>query len=156
MRVVGIDPGKTGALVLMDGTSILEMQVMPKDSLIVRDMLLDWDPNVVYIEKAQSSAKGGVTSMFNYGRDFGEIVGILKALKISHVQVPPVVWCKVMHQGASRKGTAKDRSLQVALRLFPEQNFLATKRSYVPHDGLIDGSLIAYYGRQQEYAKGNQ
>lgn len=47
----------------------------------------------------------------------------------------------------------KDIALRVALRIWPDHNWIATKRSRVPHDGMIDAALIAEYARLTGYGK---
>jgi hypothetical protein len=44
-----------------------------------------------------------------------------------------------------KKIDTKKTSLMAAKRLFPNESFLATSRSRVPHDGIVDAALIAQY-----------
>lgn len=92
--------------------------------------------------------KQGVTSMFSYGTGYGILQGVVGAFGFPFTLVPPRVWTKVMHAGVSTDISAKEKSLVAALRLFPDQNFLATPRSTKPHQGLIDACLINEYGRR--------
>jgi len=150
-RVMGIDPGAKGALALMTNRKIERMEVMPEDIHLTIDLIVDWQPSIIYLEKAQAMPGQGVSSMFKYGRHYGEIVGAISTLKIPLVEVSPRTWTKLMHAGTDSKLPAKGRSLKAALSLYPYMNFLATKRSRVPHDGLIDASLITGYGYKKEY-----
>jgi hypothetical protein len=43
------------------------------------------------------------------------------------------------------KGNTKVTALKRANALWPEQDWLATKRSKVAHDGIVDAALIAHY-----------
>jgi hypothetical protein len=45
-------------------------------------------------------------------------------------------------------GQTKVFALRKANILWPEQKWLATARSYVPHDGIVDAALIAQYHLQ--------
>jgi hypothetical protein len=61
--------------------------------------------------------------------------------------VPPQAWTGALHKKAPMTfANPKESSLYVARQLWPDQNFLATERSRVPHDGVVDAALIAYYG----------
>jgi len=153
MKVLGIDPGKTGGLALADGGKMVKMEVMPEDSFFLINLLVDWSPDIVYLEKAQAMPGNGGVSMFTYAQGYGEIIGILKSLKIPYVLVRPTAWTKILHKGQSGKD-AKVKSRSAALSLFPYMNFLATARSRKPHEGLVDAALIAEYGSREEYNKG--
>ena len=43
------------------------------------------------------------------------------------------------------KGMTKVAALAVANKLWPQQRWIATNKSKVPHDGMIDAALIAHY-----------
>lgn len=159
--IVGIDPGLKGAIVVMNVTkhvvpngAVTELMVMPNNLIKLVDMLevYNRDGNkirMVYIEKAQAMPKQGVSSMFKYGMGYGELLGILYALRLPHGLVHPRVWCKTMHAGLSAKASAKERSKEAVKRLFPDVNTLATSRSTKPHEGIIDALLITEFGRRQ-------
>ena len=150
LRVVGIDPGKTGALALATHIEVEQMEVMPEFPKSILEILKSWKPDHVFLEKAQAMPKNGAVSMFKYGVSYGEIRGLLIAMAIPFTLVPPRTWAKVMHKGADGKDTtAKEKSKEIAHRIFPHLNFLATERSKKPHDGLIDAALIAEYGRRE-------
>jgi crossover junction endodeoxyribonuclease RuvC len=147
VRIVGIDPGQKGALVLLDGDNI-EMHQMPDNAGEIVDILSSISDCHIFLEKAQamsiSGVKQGVSSMFNYGVGFGTLLGIIAALKIPHTLVHPKTWCKEMHQGTS-EGDAKQRSLEAVRRLYPHVN-LIRPRCRKPDEGFIDALLIAGYG----------
>ena len=88
---------------------------------------------------------------FSFGENKGEYRGMLVALELPYMEVQPKVWQKVAWEGVPLMKNSKGRtdtkamSLTAAKRLFPNESFLATSRSSVPHDGLVDAALIAYY-----------
>jgi crossover junction endodeoxyribonuclease RuvC len=154
----GIDPGKTGALSLVDNRGcIVDMCVMPltpdgPDCREIKRILLGWsrlatDGFHVALEKGQTMPKQGGVSVFNYGHGCGILYGILSALELPFTFVRPAVWTKVMHQGTD-DGEAKARSLVAACRLWPIQTWLPTDRCKKPHDGLVDATLIAEWCRR--------
>ena len=149
MKIIGIDPGQKGAIcILIDGAAIF--YPMPKTPDYLAEIIKAHCKGQyhVFVEKAQAMPKNGAVGMFNYGRGFGEILGILAYHKAPFTLVHPRTWCKIMHQGTSADGTAKDRSLSAAKRLFPNTNLFRSLRCKKPDDGFIDALLIAEYGRR--------
>lgn len=161
MRIVGIDPGKKGAVVTITRSqgSIIDMWAMEEDKqglvLHLEKLLLGVQEKGhlhVFLEKAQAMPKNGAVSMFNYGTGYGIIQGILLALKIPHTLVPPGLWTKQLHAGIMGS-LPKKKSLEAARRLFPEVDLKdpCSPRSKVPHEGIVDALLIAEYGRRHSY-----
>ena len=146
MKVIGIDPGQKGALVILDG-DIITLHQMPEDATGILAILSEHTTDShVFLEKAQAMPGQGNVSMFNYGVGFGTILGILTALKLPHTLVHPKTWCKVMHQG-TKADEAKKRSLEAARRLYPHVEFIRP-RCRNPDEGYIDAILIAGYGKR--------
>lgn len=154
MIIVGIDPGKSGAIALLTTFSgvraDVELLVMPEVQAVAAK--LQWVAAAaqdahVFVEKAQSFPSQGIASAFNYGTGYGELLGMLWALGLAHTLVPPRTWTKVMHAG-TKSTEPKKRSLEAAQRLFPTIKLTATPRCKKPHDGLVDALLIAEYGRR--------
>ena len=157
MLIVGIDPGKSGAVAVLEDRSIHEIHVMSDihwfcdfmDSLKVYAKETNQEIKV-YIEKAQAMPKNGAVSMFTYGAHYGELLGSMTALRIPFETVPPRTWTAAMHQTKSRKISPKAKSLQALHRLFPDVRLTdpRSERAKVPHIGIIDAILIAEYGRR--------
>lgn len=171
MRIVGIDNGLDGGLVLIDSSlaSTPELQyhglaVAVTPTVIVRgskreydanaivERLKLWKPNHVYLEKAQAMPGQGVTSMFSIGQGYGLYRGILSALKIPYTLVHPKTWQKDMFRDQPKTDT-KAMSFIVCSRIWPSVSWLATPRCKKPHDGLTDAALIAAYGQKSGEAK---
>jgi hypothetical protein len=155
MLIVGIDPGKNGAVVGLQGKEVY-IELM-KDAVWFADHMESLRQRTsdglvkVYLERAQPMPKNGAVSMFNYGQHYGELIGVLTALCISFETVPPSVWTKALHQTRKSALTPKARSLQAVQRLFPDVRLTApdSERATKPHDGIVDALLIAEYGRRQ-------
>jgi len=155
--IIGIDPGKKGAIVGLDREtgSVGFMEPMPliqKKEFNPTEFLLTLRKRQkvehVFLEMAQSFRGQGIVSTFNYARDFGIIIGILTAAKIPYTLVRPKIWQKEMFTGTFANSDPKVRALQVASRLWPHVSFLNSPRCKVAHDGMIDAALIAEYGRR--------
>lgn len=155
MRHIGIDPGLSGAIAVINGTGdllVFDMPTMTVDrngkakrqvsANELADLLRSCAGNDchVYVERVSAMAGQGVTSVFSFGRSFGMIEGILAALKMPVTFVAPATWVK----GVGR-GPGKDASRARAMELFPmQQEFF--KR--VKDDGRADAALIAHWGRK--------
>lgn len=142
----GIDPGKSGGIVLLDRNGeILDKIVMP-DTSTFAEYIQTWKPHYTFLEKAQSMPSQGVASVFNYADHFGQLQGVLIALKMRFTLVPPRTWQKVCFAGTSAGYQPKQRAAIACKRLFPKDSMLATQRCQKPHEGLVDATLIALYG----------
>ena len=98
MRVLGIDPGLSGAYVLLDDGVPVEWDVMPTmvegshnrvnaASLAAqwREMMVD----IAFMEQVGAMPGQGVTSMFSFGHSVGVVRGVLGALEIPTRLVTP-------------------------------------------------------------------
>jgi crossover junction endodeoxyribonuclease RuvC len=156
---MGIDPGADGALTVLDEKAKIRVQLSFTDkSLIerwrmVRDISSRFNVETVFLEDVHAMPGQGVSSMFKFGRGFGQIEALLIAAGLEVRYVRPSEWAKtvIMANGKS----AKARSVATAQKLWPKCSFLATSRSRVPNEGLVDSALIAEYGRRTLIAELN-
>lgn len=159
-KVLGIDPGLSGAFVLTDGESETEILLMPvvsgKEKRVDFGRVLLWLEFVkkrfgvipVFLERAKPLAMGSKFA-FNYGRDFEKIVLAihLSGLKKSLRQVEPSAWTKEMHQGLSPDLKPKAKSLIAVEKLCPHLvGDLPRRPKGALMDGPVDALLIAGYG----------
>ncbi len=149
--ICGIDPGQKGGIAFID-TKEDKITALPLPEIKdLVDLLYCNSPRIVYLEKAQTMPRQGISSAFNYGCHFGQIQGILYSFAMRFVLVPPSVWTRSLHVGCT--GTdAKKKSLQAVRRLFPTVELLASSKCRVPHDGMVDALLICEYGRRTHVA----
>ncbi len=158
--LLGIDPGKRGALVLMP----IEAGDAPIKSWLLESVYegtvdFKWlvgshDVVSIWVEKAQSMPQQNAASMFKYGRDYGRLLGWIESIGIEYHLVAPQTWTKEMHRGTDEK-LPKAKSLQIARRIFPDVP-LVPLGCRKPHDGIVDALLIAEYGRRMTYGYGNR
>ena len=158
MNIIGIDPGKSGAVVSMNlethAVSSKQMTPMVKVgksrheydvqqmSAILRD--LSECGGKVFIERQQARPGQGVSSMFTIGLGYGLWLGICGGLQIPIEVVSPVSWTKEMLRGVPGEG--KGRNILAAKRLFPSEDLRKSDRARVAHDGICDALLICEYG----------
>lgn len=171
---IGIDVGKKGGIVVLDSTGIIHgMFMIP---LIGKEVDLNRLDAIFVVHKAlgchcviedvHSIFGAGAKSNFQFGRVLGMLESLLVAHKIPYTKVQPKKWQAEMWEGVSPilintgkhvvktgaikyKTDTKATSLLVAKRLFPTASFLATERSSVPHDGIVDAALMAEYSRRK-------
>ena len=154
-RVLGVDPGASGALALLDTeTGAVEVVDMPVVTIkrgtrnvrqvqpaLVVDILNQLQPDRAIVERVAAMPGQGVSSMFAFGRSLGVVEGALAGLGISYTDVPPATWIKSMGVRGGKDG-ARNR----AIELYPRQAVLFAR---VKDDGRADATLIATWGARQ-------
>jgi crossover junction endodeoxyribonuclease RuvC len=150
MNIIGIDPGKSGAIaycnIYEDDKFVKRFSMytikLSESEQDICDQLVDLmkfagsTGHFAYIENVHSMPKQGVVSAFTFGRNFGFLIGLLTALKIPYEFVSPQKWQKAM--GCLSKGD-KNVTKAAAQRLFPDIK--------ITH-AIADALLIAEYGRR--------
>lgn len=148
MKIVTIDPGKTGGLAFGDERTIHEIYVMPEDIGQTIALIKKHSPVLCWLEASQPMPKQGVRSVFTYGQHFGELIGALRGLLIPIRMIRPTVWTKEIHRGYSGSDP-KAKSKTAAFNLYPHLNFLASDRSRKSHEGLIDAVCLYEYAKRE-------
>jgi crossover junction endodeoxyribonuclease RuvC len=140
---LGCDPGKTGALAIINGE---EVKVFPFDEAVYRDEVeaLSGQECICCLEKVGAMPGQGVTSMFHFGENFGMIQGILIANRIPFELVTPQKWKKEFSITSDKNG-----SIAVCKRLFPGVSLLPTARCRKDNDGMAEALLMAEYARRR-------
>lgn len=155
MNILGVDPGKTGGLIIISAESGRILNQMPniESPLDVYHFIKPYCGVLfAYVEKAQAMPKNGAVSMFNYGQGFGEILGVLTALEVPFELVPPATWTRSMLAGVPTSYQGKKRAALAVQRLYPStcNQLYASHRSRKLHEGLVDALLLAEYGRRRQ------
>ena len=116
---VGIDPGKSGGICVYNTeTTDIESHKMPDTVHGIAELLGDIivkhaDKGIkVVLEKVHAMPGQGVTSMFTFGQGFGWLEGVISALGMPCIEVPPQRWMKLIgtmpKDKADRKKFIKD------------------------------------------------
>ena len=146
--VVGIDPGATGGIALLDtDAQLVDIADMPYlDGLVaaplladlLRDHLLRCPGAVAWVEQAQAMPRQGVASTFRYGAGYGVILGVLGALDIPTFHIRPAVWKRTagLHDD-------KAASRRRAIERWPA---MAANFARARDDGRAEAALIALHG----------
>lgn len=159
LAFIGLDPGKTGACVILTEDRHYEtyaFKSMGKE-YDERDFL-DWLQSKkleyendgfqiahAFVEQVAARPGQGVVSMFSFGRSYGSQRCVIAANKIPFTLVTPAKWTKEMHQGIPSHLKTKDRSEIAVSRLYPdfEPTEPCTKAQL---QGVRDALLLAEYG----------
>lgn len=162
MLYLGIDPGISGGIVMIDkNLMIIEQFIMPIsdkeiDVLKLTDILSHCknvadDEMLIILEEVHAIFNASSKSTFSFGQNFGLIKSSIYLSKTPFIMIQPKKWQKIAHEGINANLKAKEKSRLAAKRLFPKTSFLAKNTSKTPHDGLIDAALIAYSGFQKRF-----
>ena len=142
--VLGVDPGASGGLALLDRAGrlqfaepmpVLRNAVPTVDVRQIGHLLTGHHDVFAYVERAQAMPRQGVSSSFAYGVIFGSILTALADLGIGYELVSASAWKRALGL-TSDKAQSLDRVRQI----YPA---LALKRK---DDGLAEAVLIARYG----------
>ena len=153
MRIIGIDPGLSGAIAILEDNKVIELFDMPVMSdgkknkrqlnsahlvKLIRDNIKDSQDITMVVEQVNAMPGQGVTSMFNFGQTFGAIKGICAALGLPIFFVRPAKWKKHFELINS----SKDASRTKAIEMYPKISDKLSKKKDVNKS---DAILIARY-----------
>ena len=140
-RVVGVDPGITGAIALLVDGSLQAVSEMPcfdgeANGRLIALLLEQLEPDVVVIEHVQPMPKNGTIASFSLGKNYGIVIGVASSLQHPLVKIRPMDWKKT--NGLLKQPKAASRKL--AAELWPH---MAHRFARVKDDGLAEAALIA-------------
>ncbi len=149
MKIIGIDPGLSGAIAILENKKVLKIFDMPvmsegkknKRQLnsaqlvnIVRENINNNEEIAVVVEQVNAMPGQGVTSMFNFGQTFGAIKGVCAALRLPIYFVRPSKWKKHFELINS----SKDASRTKVIEMYPcLSNQLSKKKDVNKSDAIL-------------------
>lgn len=139
MRYLGIDPGMSGAIAMLDGERVETVVFAKTTPREWSDFLLrhgGCGSAFALIEAVHSFPGQGVSSTFKFGHAFGMLEGLLIAQNVPYERVRPLTWQTGM---SCRTKGDKNVSKRKAEELFPQ-----VKCTHANSDAL----LIAEYCRR--------
>lgn len=155
-RFIGIDPGLTGAMGVLDesgafvgvydmpiearGNGRVKHQVSGRGLAdIVQALRARGEGLRALVEQVSAMPGQGVASVFSLGHSLGVICGVLEAQLVPYELVTPASWKKQMAVTAN-----KDLALATARRLWP-----AAPLNLKKHDGRAEALLMAEFARKR-------
>lgn len=152
MLILGVDPGLTGALALLDADGQPELLA---DLPVIRDRSLAWIDGGslqstlldalrgracrAVVERVSAMPRQGVASSFVFGVGLGSILATLQTLRLPIELVTPAVWKLALGLGKDKRA-----SIDKARVLFPTADLSLAK-----HDGRAEALLLAYYAQSR-------
>ena len=149
MKVIGIDPGLSGAIAILENNKVLNLFDIPvmsegkknkrqlNSALLVsllKENIFKNEEVSVVVEQVNAMPGQGVTSMFNFGQTFGAIKGICAALNLPIFFVRPSKWKKHFELINS----SKDSSRTKAIEMYPKLSYqLAKKKDVNKSDAIL-------------------
>ena len=153
MKIIGIDPGLSGAIAVLENNKVLNIFDIPvmsegkknkrqlNSALMVnllKENINKEEEVVVVVEQVNAMPGQGVTSMFNFGQTFGAIKGLCAALELPIFFVRPSKWKKYFELINS----SKDSSRTKVIEMYPTLSHQLTKKKDVNKS---DAILIARF-----------
>lgn len=151
MMYLGIDPGFSGALAVLDeNLEVIHYQDMPiievakkreLDEPELRDILRRFSPYyinlTVGIEKSQTMPNQGIVSSGRYMASYGFLRGLCVGMGLPYILIRPPTWKKAMLADMPKE---KGSSIQKVGQIYP--NIKLTRKK---DHGICDAILIARY-----------
>ncbi len=159
MKIIGIDPGLSGAIAILEKNKvkdIFSIPVMPEgkknkrqlnSAQLVKLLKNNINPDeetVIVVEQVNAMPGQGVTSMFNFGQTFGAIKGIAAALELPIFFVRPSKWKKHF----DLINSSKDASRTKAIEMYPALSDKLSKKKDVNKS---DAILIARFYNETRF-----
>ena len=113
----------------------------------LRDMCLE---KINRLEKRCTGGRQGVLSAGRQGESMAMWRVHLMWAGIPAFPIWPATWQSAMIGGFPGENS-KEKALCAAQAFWPDQDWLATPRSTVPHKGIIDAAIIAEFTRQRQF-----
>ena len=149
MKIIGIDPGLSGAIAVLENNKVLNIFDIPvmsegkknkrqlNSALLVnllKENITDSEDVAIVVEQVNAMPGQGVTSMFNFGQTFGAIKGVCAALGLPIFFVRPSKWKKHFELINS----SKDSSRTKAIEMYPSlSNDLDKKKDVNKSDAIL-------------------
>ena len=147
-RYLGIDPGLSGALAIVETINGLPTLVdaidMPAtgtgakarvDIIAAAQWIAKHAPSMAYVERGQAFPGQGASSGFSYGRAVGSIEAAVTLCQIPMTLVEASVWKRRLHLPGKDKEAARQRAMQ----LWPSQHALLALKKW---HGRAEAALI--------------
>ena len=153
MIIIGIDPGVSGAISVLENKKVIDIFEMPtmidgkknkkqgngsQITNIIKEEINKKKEIIVVVEHVNAMPGQGVTSMFNFGQSFGGIKGICSALSLPIYFVRPTKWKKYFNLIKTNKDASRTKVIQI----YPE---ISGKISRKKDSNKADAILIARY-----------
>ena len=151
MIIIGIDPGVSGAISVLDDKQVINVYDMPvmidgkknkkqvngaQLTFLLREKINLKKEIVVVVEHVTAMPGQGVTSMFNFGQSLGVIKGVCAALELPIYLIRPMKWKKHFDLLKTNKDASRTKVIQIYPSLSPQ---LSKKKDSNKADAILIG-----------------
>jgi|TARA_R100001530_G_scaffold550_1_gene899 hypothetical protein len=147
MNIIGIDPGKSGAIAIWNG-GIDRIVKCPLNVINMADeirKIKDKRNTIAYVERVHAFPTDARSSAFKFGMNYGQWLGILGAMRIKTILVTPQTWMKYFKDKLKIKLPKEKPKRKRKLKEIASQY---TDKSVTLYNS--DAILISVYGFIQE------
>ena len=147
MNIIGIDPGKSGAIAIWNG-GIDRIVKCPLNVINMADeirKIKDKRNTIAYVERVHAFPTDARSSAFKFGMNYGQWLGILGAMRIKTILVTPQTWMKYFKDKLKIKLPKEKPKRKRKLKELASQY---TDKSVTLYNS--DAILISVYGFIQE------
>lgn len=144
--IIGIDPGVTGGIAIINGDSVTTHKLADLTEQETWRLLAEHEPATVYLETVHAGQKMASSAAFTFGQVYGRLRMAAIASGLRLMEVRPQAWQSALKLPAIGGGHGKNdiakkkRNRAAAQQLFPELRITNAN---------ADALLIAEYGRRQ-------
>ena len=162
MKIIGIDPGLSGAIAILENNKVLNIFEIPVMSegkknkrqlnsaqlvKLLKDNISKNEEVSVVVEQVNAMPGQGVTSMFNFGQTFGAIKGICATLDLPIFFVRPSKWKKHFELINSSKDSSRTKAIEMYPKLSDQ---LAKKKDVNKSDAILIARFFSETRRTEE------
>lgn len=161
--IIGIDPGAKGVICVTyenKWTEFFPLADFDWDQIctILNDFRdQSYGEIIACMEEVHAVQGSSAKGTFSFAEGYGILKGVLTALAIPYVLVPPKKWQSEIWTASDKVYINRERnvidtkgtSLKAAKRLFPHIDFKRTPRCVKCDDNKVDSMLIAEYARRK-------
>lgn len=149
--VIGVDPGQTGAISVLDRDGILESVVdmpgygpepMAMDVAALLEAVGTRDEIIVALEEPFAVQQNSSQASMTQGIGYGILLGVVGTMGLRHERIKPADWKRELGLPMGKKFTSaqkKTNSRVHAARLWPD---MASHWEKASHDGRAESALI--------------
>jgi crossover junction endodeoxyribonuclease RuvC len=152
MIIAGIDPGMTGAMVILfpdNSTIVCRVPLMKKGKVQPAWSEWSWEWSYwkfhgfdrVVIEQVSAMPEQGSASGFNFGRSYGFVHALSIQFNAPIHFVTPAAWKGKLGLLKADKNASREEARRLMPSITPEV-------ARVKDDGVAEAALLAYYGRK--------
>ena len=147
--LLAIDPGKTGRIALFRGDDAPGVFCVATANALATQLRCLPGARVV-IEQVNGAPGQSGPASFNFGKTYGELLGVCAALDVEPILIRPADWkggLGLRRAPGETIARFKARSLAMARELWPQH--AKTFFRYAKDDGAAEAALLGHYALTQ-------